>query len=103
MDPVIDLVESVRSKRIKLWVENNCLRYRAPKGALTEEVTEALRSSRDQILLSEAGRTLIARIVRAVPDTVSNVQDVYPLTLSRKGILSPLGSARKGALAGSAW
>jgi hypothetical protein len=49
-DNIASVLGSVRKKGVKLWVENNQLRYEAPRGALTQEDIEGLKLSRDQIV-----------------------------------------------------
>lgn len=49
-DMIASIVGSVRKKGIELWVENSQLRYKGPRGALTQEDIERLKLSRDQIV-----------------------------------------------------
>ena len=52
----VRILESARKKGVNLWVEGDQLRYQAPKGSLTTEDIEKLRTQRAQImfLLTEA-------------------------------------------------
>lgn len=50
MDGVIELVNLMRGKSVDLWVEGDRLLYRAPRGVLTQDVAEKLRSSKGQII-----------------------------------------------------
>lgn len=49
-DQLATLLEDANRKGVRLWSENGRLQYQAPKGALTTEELNALRSCRDQIL-----------------------------------------------------
>jgi hypothetical protein len=50
MARIADILGSLRKKGVHLWLENRQLRYKAPRGALTQEEIERLRVSRDQIV-----------------------------------------------------
>lgn len=50
IDGISDVLQRVRGKGVSLWSENGRLRYKAPKGALTEEEIEEIRSVKDQIV-----------------------------------------------------
>jgi hypothetical protein len=48
-DKIAAVLESLRKKGVKLWMENSQLRYKAPRGVLTQEDIESLKLYRDQI------------------------------------------------------
>ena len=50
MSDVTDLVTELRARQIRLWVEGEKLRYRAPQGALTDEVRRELKARRSELL-----------------------------------------------------
>ncbi|HYH44687.1 MAG TPA: amino acid adenylation domain-containing protein, partial [Thermoanaerobaculia bacterium] len=47
---VVDLFAELHALGIKLWLEGGELRFRAPRGALSDELKEALRSRREDIV-----------------------------------------------------
>jgi len=46
----LGLLAHLRERKITLWLEGNRLRFRAPDGALTIALREAIASQRDQII-----------------------------------------------------
>lgn len=48
-DSVTEFLGYIRRKNVRLWSENGTLRYKAPKGALTEAEIERLKGSRSQL------------------------------------------------------
>lgn len=50
MNDVADFVAAIRRRQVQLWLDEGQLRYRAPKGVLTPEDMECLRSARQQIV-----------------------------------------------------
>lgn len=49
-ETISDVLGRVRSKGVKLWVENGQLRYKAPRGTLSEDEITRLRVSKVQIV-----------------------------------------------------
>jgi hypothetical protein len=47
---ISDVLKRVRVKGVRLWSANGQLRYKAPKGVLSEQEVEELRSVKDQIV-----------------------------------------------------
>ncbi len=47
---VAELIDALRARTIELWFEGDRLRYRAPKGALTHELRNALVARRSEVL-----------------------------------------------------
>jgi NRPS condensation-like uncharacterized protein len=72
MDDVADLLESVRRKGVHVWSESGQLRYRAPKGALTEQEIQRLRASK---------AAMIALLLRAPSDPDARRES--PLAITR--------------------
>lgn len=56
---LVELVEQLRHQQIHIYLEQDKLKYRAPKGALTEPLMTALRQHKDGLkaLLSDASET----------------------------------------------
>ncbi|HKT01472.1 MAG TPA: amino acid adenylation domain-containing protein, partial [Rugosimonospora sp.] len=81
---VADLVESLAGLGVRLWVEEGQLRFRAPRGVLTDEWRGRLRDSRDG-LLAHLGADPAARDFapdpagRYEPFPVTDVQAAYLL------------------------
>jgi hypothetical protein len=63
-ESIADVISSVVGKNVRLWSENGELRYRAPKGALTAQEIERLRSRKDEIV--------------ALLETATRAQNVAP-------------------------
>lgn len=65
MSAVRDVVGLIRSKGVKLWVDGGQLRYQAPRGTLTGEDVDLLRTSKAQIieLLEEKASVLASASV----------------------------------------
>ncbi len=66
MDEVDDLLETVRRKGGRLWLEKGQLRYRVPRDVLTEAQVRILRASKQKIVdsLQGAGRTSVSGLER---------------------------------------
>lgn len=47
---VAELISEIRAKNIKLWVEGDSLRYKAPKGALTNMLLQCLAEHKQEII-----------------------------------------------------
>ncbi len=61
---VAELLERARASGMELWTEGTRLRFRAPPGGLTEEVRDALRSRKDEVmaaLQAEAAASVVSR------------------------------------------
>jgi len=50
LERIVDLLGNLRTKGVSLWSENGQLRFRAPKGALTQEEIEGLRAHKGPIV-----------------------------------------------------
>jgi Condensation domain/TubC N-terminal docking domain len=78
---VTDILFTLRSRGIRVWADNGRLRYQTPKGTLTLEEIDSLRSMREQIL------TLLQRsasIPKAAQLTARQPSDPVPLTFSQQ-------------------
>ncbi len=73
----VDLLSRLRSQNIRLWAENDQLRYRAPKGKITDDLLAEIRKNKDE-LLNLVKNT--ERFRRAVP--LSPVERTDTLRLS---------------------
>ena len=51
-----ELVETLGAKGVELWFEGDCLRFRAPKGALTPEQRAELSARKADILAHLRGQ-----------------------------------------------
>ena len=46
----VDLLSRLRSHNIRLWAENDQLRYSAPKGGITDDLLAEIRKNKDELL-----------------------------------------------------
>ncbi|RMI46683.1 non-ribosomal peptide synthetase [Streptomyces triticirhizae] len=83
------IVSDLEKDGIRLWTEDGQLRFRAPRGALTEERRDLLRAHRDEVLAHLAARAGAARIV---PDRAS-AHAPFPLTDIQAAYLVGRGEA----------
>lgn len=72
----VALIRELEAAGVELWEDNGRIRFRAPRGALTEARKEALRADRDGVI---AALRKAAIPVSAVPDPQSRY-DPFPLT-----------------------
>ncbi|MDT0269016.1 amino acid adenylation domain-containing protein [Streptomyces sp. DSM 44915] len=70
------IVAELEQDGIRLWAEDGALRFRAPRGALTEERRATLRAHRDEVLAHLTARAAAARIT---PDPAA-AHAPFPLT-----------------------
>ena len=47
---VTDLIADLRARGVELWVEDGALKYRAPKGALPDNLRAAVRAEKDTVI-----------------------------------------------------
>ena len=71
-----ELVMKLREEGIKLWEENGKLKFKAPKGVLTQDKIEQLKSQKDNILKLLQNEN---HAITVVPDPASRY-DYFPLT-----------------------
>ncbi|MFJ9554093.1 amino acid adenylation domain-containing protein [Nocardiopsis sp. NPDC101807] len=83
------LVSEMEKDGIRLWEDDGALRFRAPKGVLTEERKALLRENRAEVLAHLTARRLATRIT---PDPES-VGTPFPLTDIQAAYLVGRGSA----------
>jgi pyochelin synthetase len=76
-----DFFETLTQKGIILWKDNNNLRYRAPKGVMTEEILTQLRNKKYDILalVKEKEPDPGSSSFTLVPD-LQNIHEPFPLT-----------------------
>ncbi|MEW6234625.1 MAG: amino acid adenylation domain-containing protein [Candidatus Omnitrophota bacterium] len=77
MKPLSEWLAHLRSLKIAIWLEKGQLRYRAPKGAMTPELTEELRRRKDEIIA-----ILNPNAISDIPSTPS--REHYPLSHAQK-------------------
>ena len=66
MNPV-DLLSCLGSHNIRLWAENEQLRYSAPKGVMTEDLLAEIRKNKDELLNLVKNTERFRRAVSLVP------------------------------------
>src|SRR5579862_5027718 len=93
MGGVSDMLSLLRSRGITLTVENDQLRYRAPRGAVSAQEVEWLRARKAELIeLLERDNALVAE-----PPLVSRLNcDRVPLTFAQQwwwDCMAPMGSA----------
>ena len=77
-DKIVAIISRIRSKNVRLWIEDGALRYKAPKGALTSQELEELKSYKEQVTASlsqSANDREIASEFR-----VTSTAEYFPLT-----------------------
>jgi pyochelin synthetase len=74
--PIGDLLASLDEWGVQLWVQDGQLRYRAPKGALTEERAALVRARREEIVAHLSG-VVADEAGRYLPFPVTDVQAAY--------------------------
>ncbi|TQM09336.1 non-ribosomal peptide synthetase [Pseudonocardia kunmingensis] len=72
---VAELIDDLESSGIRLWAEADQIRFRAPRGTMTEERRARVRAHRDELLAHLSG----AATVRAQPDPAAR-HEPFPLT-----------------------
>jgi pyochelin synthetase len=83
------IVSGLEKDGIRLWEEDGALRFRAPRGALTEERRALLRAHRDEVLDHLAARAGAARLI---PDPAA-AHAPFPLTDIQAAYLVGRGEA----------
>ncbi|MEV1082855.1 amino acid adenylation domain-containing protein [Streptomyces sp. NPDC050211] len=81
---VDELITELEQAGIRLWEEDGRLRFRGPKGAMTDERKKALRAAKDEVLaaLRQASGAVVAQAQpeqRHEPYPVTDVQAAYLL------------------------
>lgn len=75
------ILEQVKRKGIELWLESGELRYRGPRGALSRDEIERLRSCKSQIVATLQGD--LATVIGQPAVTHSVVSDARPLSYAQ--------------------
>ncbi len=84
-EPAEEFMRSLESLKIKLWVEEDSLRYKAPKGAMTEDIFLYLKERKEDILQylrEEADNSIFFEPVK----TIGN-REYYPLSAAQNRML----------------
>jgi amino acid adenylation domain-containing protein len=76
-----NFLAELNRKQIKLWVENKTLRYKAPKGAMTEEIIKAIGDRKEELIifLSSPNTGIFYEPIPRVTE-----KDYYPLSAAQK-------------------
>lgn len=69
MNGIEEFLSAWRSIGAKFWIENGQLRYRAPKGALTQENLEEIRARKSEIISCIQQRPSIENLPPLIPQT----------------------------------
>lgn len=79
MNGPLEIVRELRDRGIALFIVGDELRYRAPKGALTEELRELLQRHKPGLIqfLARAGITAVYRQCPPYPDGTGLVKCFY--------------------------
>lgn len=81
-EPVAVLVEMMGKNRIQLWLEGKALRYRAPKGIVTEEILSCFRERKEELveyLEQEASEKQFFESIQPL-----QTREHYPLSSAQK-------------------
>ncbi|WP_129782633.1 condensation domain-containing protein [Peristeroidobacter soli] len=103
MDNIADVLSSLRERGVRLWLEGDQLRYKAPVGALTQEDIDRLRASKrtviDLLLAFEEPRegapVLVHEQVRRAPLTFAQLAHWHAYRLSERRAIRQIASATR--------
>ena len=79
---ISDFIEKLKDKNISLYMENNLLKYRSPKGVLVDEILKYLKDNKENIiayLKEQDGESLYFE-----PVAPAQTANVYPVSLSQR-------------------
>ncbi|NQZ11533.1 MAG: hypothetical protein HRT35_30650, partial [Algicola sp.] len=81
MQDLAQLLATVKSKRIKLWVEDEQLKFKAPKGAMTAQIGNLIRDNKQAIilLLSQSRSLVNADAIKPV-----SREQVIPMSFAQR-------------------
>ncbi|MGO9530564.1 MAG: hypothetical protein ACLP3B_05220 [Syntrophobacteraceae bacterium] len=86
MSNLLELIDGLRASGVHLAAEGDRLRYRAPKGVLTDEIKQALVNHKPGIIrLLQAGTTTSYREGPPYPDDRGLVKCLYCVRLNLVG------------------
>lgn len=80
IDDVADVLDRVRQKGVRVWLEDGQLRYKAPKNALTDQEIARLRGSKEQVVTFL--RQARSRVTDLAREDIAGL-NVAPLTFSQ--------------------
>jgi len=86
MDRLTTSLSSIRDNGVVIWVDNDQLRYRAPRGALSAEQIALLREMKDEIITLLSERPTLFTSAKA--SVYQSTCDVAPLGLQQEFYLS---------------
>ncbi|MCX7922789.1 MAG: amino acid adenylation domain-containing protein [Clostridia bacterium] len=79
---IADLVSDIESKKIKLWVDGEFLRYKAPKGVVTKEILQCIGDRKEEIikyLSAESSAGIFYEPIQRVDE-----KEFYPMSTAQK-------------------
>lgn len=79
---VAQLISEIRAKNIKLWVEGDSLRYKAPKGALTNTLLDRLLEHKQEIIKYLQASNDKSIFFKPIPRAAE--RDSYPLSAPQR-------------------
>ncbi len=94
--PVAEWVSEMKAKHIKLWVEDESLRYKAPKGVVSDEILRDISARKSEIIeYIRAGdyQDLLSNPIPPAPE-----REYYPLS-SPQRMMFVLSQIDKGSIA----
>ncbi|HEX2939233.1 MAG TPA: condensation domain-containing protein, partial [Ruminiclostridium sp.] len=77
-----EFLSELKSKNIKLWVEDGLLRFRAPKGVLNEEIKSRLKDRKENII--DYFERKNAEKIFSSPIEPVEEQEYYPLSAAQR-------------------
>ena len=96
MEPVAEWISEMKAKHIKLWVEGESLRYKAPKGVVSDEILRDISARKREIIeYIRAGdyQDLLSNPIPPAPE-----REYYPLS-SPQRMMFVLSQIDKGSIA----
>lgn len=78
---VADFVTELEEKKIKLWVDNGTLRFKAPKGVVTKEILNSLKNKKEDII-AFLQRNNVSEIFSAPIKRIED-KEYYPLSAAQ--------------------
>lgn len=69
----VELLDALQERNVQLWVEGDRLRYRGPKGAMTDEFRQQISNAKDEL-------------VACIREHQANEQTSYPLSYGQRAL-----------------
>jgi len=80
---IIELLNELKQRDIRLWLEGNQLQFRAPNGAFTVELKDKVRANREQII-ALLNRSFNNNNIGESIKSEQRGQDYYPLSFAQQ-------------------